>query len=183
MEEYRDISLNAEDRFGSSGISFGGVPFEEAKDKALEFVEYLYRSENFASIKIEIKIGKSVMQRTFERVRYLDAVEKISDFLAYVYREETVEERPYEPYMPEWIDEYGVRDMSQSEKVLLLLKNEHSKGWIRSQDVQDEYEKVFGEKIKLSSLSTYLARFHVQEVLQRRGSRAQREYKLAKSLS
>ena len=182
MEEFVSITLNAEDRFGPSSISFEGLRFEEAKDKSAEFLEYLYRSENFVNITIETKVGRSVIKRTFEKVRFLDAMDKLSDFLAYAYKEERVEERTYETYIPEWIDEYAVRDLAQSEKVLLLLKNEHSKGWIRSQDIQEEYERVFGEKIKLSSLSTYLARFHSQELLQRRGSRAQREYKLEKAL-
>jgi len=179
MEEYMTITLNAEDRFGSSGISFEGLDFLEAKDRALEFLEYIYRSENFVNVAIEMKAGRSTVKRIFEKVRFLDAVDRVSDFLAYVYKEEGEEKVAYETYLPEWVDERAVQDLSQSEKVLLLLRNEHAKGWIRSQDIQAEYERVYGEKIKLSSLSTYLARFYTQEILQRRGSRAQREYRIS----
>jgi hypothetical protein len=43
--------------------------------------------------------------------------------------------------------------------------------------MKEEYEQVWGDEIKLSSVSTYLARFHEEGRMERKGSRAQREYR------
>jgi len=81
-------------------------------------------------------------------------------------------------FVPEWIGEYDVHNLSQKEKVNILLEREHQGDWVRSQEIKEEYERVYGGEIKLSSVSTYLSRFYGNGDMERRGSRAQREYKL-----
>lgn len=79
-------------------------------------------------------------------------------------------------FLPKWLKNYDLESLSQKEKLLLLIKHEHANEWIRSQELREEYRDIFGEDIKLSSISTYLARFYEEGLLKRRGSRAQREY-------
>jgi|GEM_PF-1726478 len=89
-------------------------------------------------------------------------------------------ERVFEPeFLPKWLKDYDIESLTQKDKVLLLIKNEYRDGWIKSQEMREKYRDVFGDDVKLSSVSTYLARFHEEGVLERKGSRAQREYKLA----
>lgn len=69
-------------------------------------------------------------------------------------------------------------NLTKQEKLLKVIKSTHSNGWIRSQDIKKEYETIYGEEIKPSTLSTYLARFHEKGILDRRGNRRQIEYML-----
>lgn len=88
-------------------------------------------------------------------------------------------EKIFEPeFLPAWVKDYDTESLTQKEKVMLLIKNERRNEWIKSQELKEKYREVFGEDVKLSSVSTYLARFHEEGLLERKGSRAQREYKL-----
>lgn len=130
-------------------------------------------------IRMEVQDGKSKSNITFEGLSYAEARNRIDDFLSYAYRNEVFEppREPFKPeFLPEWIGEYDLDSLSQKDKVLILLKRKHPEGWVRSQQIKEEYEATYAEQIKLSSLSTYLARFYNQGVMKRRGSRAQREY-------
>lgn len=195
MEDPISINLEVQDRFGKSNLSIEGADFEDAREKIMHHLNYTYQSETFADISIEAKdrTGGSRINRTFMKTRFEEAKSRLMDFLAYVYH--ATEEvyvagealpatagRDIEEEKPEvrsfWLDSYDISSLSQKDKVFALLKHNHAGGWVKSQDIQKEYEIVFGEKIKLSSLSTYLARFHAQGSLERKGSRAQREYKL-----
>lgn len=90
------------------------------------------------------------------------------------------EEREFIPeFLPSWLKNYDIENLSQKEKLLLLIKHENANRWIRSQELREQYKDIFGEDIKLSSISTYLARFYDEGLLKRRGSRAQREYMLS----
>jgi len=87
-------------------------------------------------------------------------------------------ERIFEPeFLSAWVKDYDLESLTQKEKVLLLIKNERKNEWIKSQELREKYREIFGEDMKLSSVSTYLARFHEEGLLERKGSRAQREYK------
>jgi hypothetical protein len=133
-------------------------------------------------IKVEVQEGKTRNSLVIDAATYTEAKKRIDDFLVYVFREEEYE-KPFESrfkpeYVPAWIGEYNLENLSQKDKVYLLLKKNHPAEWVKSQDLQVEYEEIYGEPIKLSSLSTYLARFYEHGAVERRGSRAQREYKL-----
>jgi hypothetical protein len=133
-------------------------------------------------IKLEVQDRRIKNSLIIEASSYAEAKKQIEEFLVYVFRNEEYE-KPYTSdfkpeYVPSWLIDYNLQNLSQKDKVYLLLKKNHPSGWVRSRDLQEEYEGIFGEEIKLSSISTYLARFYEHGAVERRGSRAQREYKL-----
>jgi len=185
MEDPISINLEVQDRFGKSNLSIEGADLEDAREKILHHLNYIYQSETFTNISIEAKdrTGGSRINRTFPKIKFDEAKSRLSDFLVYIYRAtgeiyigsgEALQAMPEE----DWLSSYELSSLSQKDKVFALLKHNHAGEWVKSQDIQQEYEIIFGEKIKLSSLSTYLARFHTHGSIERKGSRAQREYKL-----
>ncbi|MEK6976970.1 MAG: hypothetical protein AABX40_01025 [Candidatus Hydrothermarchaeota archaeon] len=182
MEECITINLEIQDRMGKSSITVDGAGYEGIRGKVLEHLDYVYRSERFVNIHIEAQERGRKTSRGLEKVGYMEARDRVSEFLGYVYHVQGVyvEAPPAVPVSDPatWLGLYDLGSLSQKEKVLALFRHNHANDWVMSQDLQDEYEKVFGEPIKLSSLSTYLARFHEEGPLERKGSRAQREYRL-----
>ncbi len=140
-------------------------------------------------IKIEIQEGRKKQLYVVEEARYSEARDRIIGFLNNFYKPEALvpeaSEGPrFKPeYLPEWLMDYDVNNLSQKEKLFLLVKHDHPNEWVRSQDLVEEYEEIYGESIKLSSLSTYLARYYVEGSMERKGGRAQREYKLMEEVS
>ena len=133
-------------------------------------------------IKVEVQDRRIKNSLVIDASSYAEAKKQIEEFLVYVFRDEDYE-KPYTSefkpdYMPSWLVDYNLDSLSQKDKVYLLLRKNHPGEWVTSTDLQEEYESVYGEKIKLSSISTYLARFYEHGAVERRGSRAQREYKL-----
>ncbi len=131
-------------------------------------------------IKIEIEDGKTKSNLVIEGTDSFTAKQRIEQFLNFAYNSpDTGAEASFKPeFVPEWIGEYDIHSLSQKEKIHILLERGHKGGWVRSQEIKEEYEKVWGDEVKLSSVSTYLARFHEQGQMERKGSRAQREYRL-----
>ncbi|AKB84498.1 hypothetical protein MCMEM_0445 [Methanococcoides methylutens MM1] len=72
-------------------------------------------------------------------------------------------------------DKVSNSKLTISERLELFLKYEHPREWSTSQQIQQNYERVYGE-IKLSTVSTYLSRMYRKNLLERRGNRTQREY-------
>ncbi len=130
-------------------------------------------------IKVEISEGKTKSNLVIEGEDLFTVKQRIEQFLDFAYKApETGATHKFTPeFVPEWIGEYDILSLSQKEKLYLILEREHKDEWVRSQDMKEEYERVWGDEIKLSSVSTYLARFHEQGQMERKGSRAQREYK------
>jgi len=135
-------------------------------------------------IKVEIQEGKTRSNLVIEGEDLYTAKQRIEQFLNFAYAtHERGAERRFRPeFVPEWIGEYDIHSLSQKEKLYILLEREHKGEWVRSQDIKEEYEQVWGDEIKLSSVSTYLARFHEDGQLERKGSRAQREYRLSEAI-
>ncbi|MEE8401957.1 MAG: hypothetical protein V3R86_07365, partial [Candidatus Hydrothermarchaeaceae archaeon] len=137
-----------------------------------------------ADLTIEIKYRSKEIFRSFEKIDSRHAKDGIIEFLRYIYgiKGEIPETDPakYKSFYKDksWLGKYDLDDLTQMEKVFLLLKHDHETGWIKSQDLKEEYEIMYGERIKLSSISTYLARLYEKGNLERKGSRAQREYQL-----
>lgn len=187
MEEFVWVALKSKDRYGTSAIEVDGLEYEEAKERVIEHLEYVYRSRKFADLNLEIKDRSKKIFRSLEKVDYRSAKDGIIEFLKYAYRVEgeIPEMVPikYESLYEDksWLGNYDLDGLTQMEKVFLLLKHNHEKGWVKSQDLKEEYEIMYGERIKLSSLSTYLARLYEKGTLERKGSRAQREYRLSAS--
>ncbi|WP_406656613.1 hypothetical protein V7O62_12240 [Methanolobus sp. ZRKC2] len=63
-----------------------------------------------------------------------------------------------------------------NERLELFLKYEYPRVWFSSQDIQQQYERIYGP-IKQSTVSTYLSRMFQKKLLDRRGNRTQREYR------
>lgn len=63
-----------------------------------------------------------------------------------------------------------------NERLELFLRYEYPRVWFSSQDIQQQYERIYGP-IKQSTVSTYLSRMFQKKLLDRRGNRTQREYR------
>jgi hypothetical protein len=84
--------------------------------------------------------------------------------------------KPDEPPTPTGIPDYDSWTVRQKVRYLVLRNCRH--GWFTSRDIQELYEHTFHPPIPLATASTYLARMHKDGSLTRRGSAAQREYRL-----
>ena len=185
MEEFSWVVLESKDSYGSSTIEVEGEDYESAKVEIIEHLEYVYRSKRFADLTLEIRDRAKKVTRSLVKVDHNTAKDGIIEFLKYVFKIkseiEEIEARKYADLYEDrsWLGKYDLEDLTQMEKVFLLLKHNHEKGWVKSQDLKEEYELMYGERIKLSSLSTYLARLYEKGTLERKGSRAQREYRMS----
>src|SRR3990170_2045557 len=65
--------------------------------------------------------------------------------------------------------------LTLKERLEMFLRFEYPRIWFNSLDVKRHYENVYG-KINLSTVSTYLARMHRDDILDRKGNHNQREY-------
>jgi len=52
------------------------------------------------------------------------------------------------------------------------------KDWFTSSQIKKIYEEEYEENVRLSTISTYLASMHSDGILERRGSRAKRQYRV-----
>ncbi len=64
------------------------------------------------------------------------------------------------------------------QKVRYIVLRHCRHGWFTSKDVQELFERTFHPTVPLATVSTYLARMHKEKNLTRRGSAAQREYRV-----
>ncbi|MFX1318314.1 MAG: hypothetical protein ACFE9D_04765 [Promethearchaeota archaeon] len=74
------------------------------------------------------------------------------------------------------IPDYESWTVRQKVRYIVLRNCRH--GWFTSKDVQELYEHAFHPPIPLATASTYLSRMHKEGSLSRRGSAAQREYRV-----
>jgi len=70
--------------------------------------------------------------------------------------------------------------LSVRERLESFLKYEYPHVWFTSTDVKAHYGRIY-DQINLSTVSTYLARMHNRGLLERRGNRMQREYRVQES--
>lgn len=185
MEEFVWVALKSKDRYGTSAVEVDGLEYEEAKEKIIDHLDYVYRSKRFADLTLEIKDRSRKISRYLEKVDSNSARDGIIEFLKYAYGVEgeipEMEPMKYGSLYEDksWLGGYDLDGLTRMEKVFLLLKHNHEKGWVKSQDLKEEYEIMYGDRIKLSSVSTYLARLYEKGTLERKGSRAQREYMMS----
>ncbi len=66
--------------------------------------------------------------------------------------------------------------LTLKERLEMFLRFEYPRVWFNSLDIKKHYDSVYG-KINLSTVSTYLARMHRDDILDRRGNHNQREYR------
>ncbi len=67
---------------------------------------------------------------------------------------------------------------SKFQKVRYIVLRHCRHGWFNSKDLQELYDRTFHPSINLTTASEYLRRLHTQDILSRRGSAAQREYRV-----
>ena len=73
-------------------------------------------------------------------------------------------------------------EMTLYEKLKLVVEQYFPGLWFTTRDVKEAYEREFGEPIKLSTVSTYLARMAERGLLVRAGSSSARRYRLRAEL-
>ncbi|MFW9921902.1 MAG: hypothetical protein ACFFDW_01290 [Candidatus Thorarchaeota archaeon] len=74
-------------------------------------------------------------------------------------------------------------DLPVYERVKLLISTAYGMGsWFTTNDVCDSYQDIFGDQLKTSTGSTYLARLFEEGFLERSGSRNERRYKLKREI-
>lgn len=122
-------------------------------------------------MKVKIEIEDSGMKSThvFEGAIIR---EKIIDFLAAagVFSEQADEVK--ETVQPKSENNRTLRD-----RLEIFVREEFPDSWFSSNELRDRYEAVSND-IKLSTVSTYLSRMYYDGVLERRGNRNQRQYRL-----
>lgn len=69
-------------------------------------------------------------------------------------------------------------EMTLYERLKMLIERYLTDTWFTSRDVKDLYEQEYGEPVKLSTVSTYLARMVDRGLLVRAGPSSGRRYRL-----
>ncbi|RLI36665.1 hypothetical protein DRO60_05460 [Candidatus Bathyarchaeota archaeon] len=69
-------------------------------------------------------------------------------------------------------------EMTLYDRLKLLIERYLSDAWFTSREVKEIYEHEYGEPVKLSTVSTYLARMAERGFLVRAGPSSSRRYKL-----
>jgi hypothetical protein len=71
----------------------------------------------------------------------------------------------------------NINEPTKFDKVRQLIEVKLNNGWFSSQEVMMVYEDTYDEPIKISTISTYLARLTKRGFLIKKGSLAKRYYK------
>ncbi len=184
-EKYVSITLEVISKFSRTKRVFERISYDDAKEKIVEFLRYVYNIESFEDEYYYkypeydyYDVKRDLKSELKSEVREESEISRTRYFAEDFDIEADIENKTRQKIFAPWLKKYNLKNLSIKDKVFLLLKYNHPNEWVRSQDLKIEYEFIYKEKIKLSSLSTYLARFYEEGLLERRGSRAQREYRL-----
>jgi hypothetical protein len=81
--------------------------------------------------------------------------------------------------------DYEGGDLTIKERLASFLRFDERapKGWFTSSQIRRIYEAVFEENLRLTTVSTYLASLHSDGSLERKGSRAKRQYRVVSAES
>ncbi len=181
MDEYIRIEIfitNSDERLS---IEFDNPNYYEIREEVLNYLEYLYDKSKYLNITIVVKKRNKRIVNEIHGVPFNEAIVRIDEFLRFIFK---IRERPEGEIKRtsilsgkiDWFKYHGI--LSQKEKILLLIKELHPNDWVTSDIIKKEYEQIFGERIKLSHVSTYLARLYKEGFLERRGEKYKMEYKL-----
>jgi len=80
------------------------------------------------------------------------------------------------------LEDVPQESLTLKERLEMFLRFEYPGIWFTSLDVKSHYESVYG-KINLSTVSTYLARMHRDNILERKGNHNQREYRFIEQVN
>jgi hypothetical protein len=74
----------------------------------------------------------------------------------------------------------SIEDLTINERLASFLRYDERapRCWFTSSQIRRMYVELFGENVGLSTISTYLSRMHSEGILERKGSRALRQYRL-----
>lgn len=72
------------------------------------------------------------------------------------------------------------QDLTIKQRLIHFLKysGRTPPGWFTSSRIKEIYEAYSGENVRMSTISTYLADLYTHNILERRGSRSLRQYRL-----
>lgn len=88
----------------------------------------------------------------------------------------SAEKIEFEPFVSKSEEDLPQESLTLKERLEMFLRFEYPGVWFSSFEVKRHYESVYG-KINLSTVSTYLARMHRDNLLERKGNHNQREYR------
>jgi len=75
------------------------------------------------------------------------------------------------------------QEQTLMEKFKQVIEENFGDGsWFTSKDILDAYRRTYNEDLKLSTVSTYLLRLYNGGILERRGERKNRMYRLVKKI-
>jgi len=103
---------------------------------------------------------------TSERIKRLLEVANLLNAIAEEGGEEEIEIGP------------SPAEMTLYERLQLVIERYFPGEWFTARDVRDAYEREFGEPVKASTVSTYLARMVERRFLTRAGPPSRRRYRL-----
>ncbi|MHA1506451.1 MAG: hypothetical protein ACTSR0_04600 [Candidatus Asgardarchaeia archaeon] len=69
-------------------------------------------------------------------------------------------------------------ELTIKKKIEILILKNFRRGWFTSRDVKEQYVMMYNEDVSISTISMCLRRMYDNRILDRRGSRAQRMYRL-----
>ncbi len=162
-------------------MEFDNPNYYEIREEIIDYFEHLYDKDRYLSITIIVRKRNKRITKEIHGAEFKEAIEKIDEFLRFIFRikEKPVvrkEKREILSSRVDWFKYHNI--LSQKEKILLIIRELHSNEWVSSDIIKREYEQIFGENIKLSHVSTYLARLYREGYLERRGDKYKMEYKL-----
>lgn len=131
--------------------------------------------ENNAEVEIKLKIpGKGEIKLIVRGKAALDK-EQIQGYIDAILSKAKQEKRELRSDEVIYLD---LNSLSIKEKLWWIIRNNFKYGWFRSTDIKEEYQRQFEEAINPSTVSTYLARLYNSGLLDRRGERSKREYRV-----
>ncbi|MHC1610144.1 MAG: hypothetical protein ACXQTW_00825 [Candidatus Methanospirareceae archaeon] len=136
-----------------------------------------------------MKVAMKVRVEVIDEEGVKSSLEKEGDLQLEMFRQLTIRdvvtflEKQLSP--PPVRNAYGGEDLTIKERLASFLRFDERapEGWFTSSEIKRIYEEVFDENVRLSTISTYLASLHSDGILERKGSRAKRQYRLVSTES
>jgi hypothetical protein len=114
-------------------------------------------------------------------IEYDDGTKNVFQFEGRITREQLVrcldmiEFEKFEPRSSAFIEKESLSLMEQLE---LFIKYSYPYRWFTSSEIKEAFERAHATDIKLTTLSTYLSRLHDLGILERKGGRKRRLYRV-----
>ncbi len=181
IDEYMRIEIHISNSDEKLSMEFDNPNYYDIREEVINYFEYLYDKDRYLNITIIVRKRNRKIIKEIHGAEFKEAIEKIDEFLRFIFKvkEKPVIKKERKEILSNKVDWFKYHNiLSQKEKILLLIRELHSNEWVTSDMIKKEYEQIFGENIKLSHVSTYLARLYKEGYLERRGDKYKMEYKL-----